>query len=115
MKTFQQFCQDAYQLDEFQLPSSGKIVRGFGSLLNPFATSASELVGGATGALGSKIGGPVGSAVRKLAPAAGLGFAFTRAATPVGVAAATFNQGTAAGKVKVGTDPKTGKPIYMDK
>ena len=108
MKTFKQF------ILELQLPSTGKIVRGGATLLNPFVGPASELVGGATGALGGKLGGPVGNVIKKAAPVAGLGFAFTRAATPVGVAAATFNQGTAAGKVKVGTD-KTGKPVYMDK
>jgi hypothetical protein len=120
MKTFQQFCEEAYRLNEFQLPkvklpSPGQVVKGGVSYLaNPFIGPGMDVAQGATGAVGQKIGGPVGGLIKKAAPVAGIGFGLTRAATPVGVAAATFNQGTAAGRVKVGKD-KTGKPIYMDK
>lgn len=116
MKTFKQFYQEAYQLNEFQIkpPTGRQIVGGVKSMLNPFIGPAMDVAQGATGMVGQKVGGPVGGLLKKVAPAAGLGFAFTRAATPVGVAAATFNQGTAAGRVKVGTD-RQGKPIYMDK
>ena len=110
---------EEYELNEFQLPklpkpTVGGAVRQGASFANPLTSAAGALATGATQALGQQVGGPVGGFIKKAAVPAGVGFSFTRAATPVGVVAATFNQGTAAGRVNVGKD-KSGKPIYMDK
>jgi hypothetical protein len=115
MKTYKQFISEMQlKLPQLKKPTSGQIIRGGSSLINPFSGIGGRVVSTLGNAIGSSVGGQTGQFIKKVAPVAGFGFSLTRAATPVGVTAAVFNQGTARGRVAVNRD-KSGKPIYMDK